>query len=65
LKYLKLFLKLKVYLKIATDSQRTISKENSSYEDLHRRLCAVERDRELALMKLEAREVEIRQLQAT
>ena len=49
--------------KVSTENQRAILKENSSYEDLHRRFCTMEREKEQALTKLEAKEIELKKLQ--
>lgn len=40
------------------------NKENSLYEDLHRRFCTIEREKEQALQKLDAKETELKQLKA-
>jgi len=50
--------------KISLDNQRVTCKENSMYEDLHRRFCTLEKEKEQALLRLEKRESEVRKLQA-
>lgn len=50
--------------KISTENQRVTNKENSIYEDLHRRFCTLEREKEQALQKLDIKENELKKLQA-
>jgi hypothetical protein len=51
-------------LKLSNDFVRSSAMENSSFEDLHRRMCAIEREKDQALARLENREVELRKLQS-
>ena len=51
--------------KITLENQRVTDKENSLYEDLHRRFCTIEREKEQALQKLEAKETELKQYKST
>lgn len=37
--------------------------ENLSFEDLHRRMCLMERERDQAVAKLETKEAELKKLQ--
>ncbi len=50
--------------KMSLENQRVTCKENSMYEDLHRRFCTLEREKEQAVSRLEGREAEVRKLQA-
>ena len=51
--------------KTSNDNLRIANRENSSYEDIHRRLCTIEREKEQALTKLEAKETELKKIQET
>lgn len=51
-------------IKLTNDHLRLSSKENSSYEDLHRRMCSAEREKEQALSRLDAKEAELKKLQS-
>ena len=49
--------------KVANENIRINNKENLAFEDVHKRLCAIEKDRDQALARLEAREPELKKLQ--
>ncbi|CAF0730129.1 unnamed protein product [Brachionus calyciflorus] len=48
--------------KVSIESLKITNRENSSYEEAHRRLCAIEREKEQALIKLDAKENELKKL---
>ena len=49
--------------KLSNENVRATNKDNSAYEDLHRRFCLSERTKDEALSKLELRENELRSVQ--
>ncbi|RMZ95770.1 sodium channel and clathrin linker 1-like [Brachionus plicatilis] len=48
--------------KASMESLQLNNRENSSYEDIYRRFCAIEREKEQALLKLENKESELKKL---
>ena len=48
--------------KLTTENIRITNKENSMYEDLHRRFCLSERERDDALKRLDQKENELNSL---
>jgi hypothetical protein len=50
--------------KMANESIRANFKDNASYEDLHKRYCNVEKEKDQALIKLEAKDSELKKFQS-
>lgn len=51
------------YIQVNNENIRAANRENSSYDDLHRRYCTVEREKDEVSSKLENKETELKQLQ--
>lgn len=49
--------------KVSFESVHLNNRENSSYEDIYRRFCAIEREKDQAIMKLENKEAELKKIQ--
>ncbi len=49
--------------KMANENIRLNNKENIAYEDLHKRLCQIEKERDQALIKLDSKDNEFKKLQ--
>lgn len=49
--------------KMSIENLRNSSRDNASYEEVHKRLCVIEREKEQALIKLESKETELRKFQ--
>lgn len=48
---------------MANENIRLNNKENIAYEDLHKRLCQIEKERDQALIKLDSKDNEFKKLQ--
>lgn len=50
--------------RITNDHVRTSTVDNLSHEEFHRRFCAMERERDMALTKLESKDTELKKIQS-
>lgn len=54
----------KIKIKISNENIRMNNKENLMQEDLHRRLCIMEKEKDQALVELEAKKMELKKYQS-